>query len=409
MKLKQIRVDGYKNLINCVLDLGDFNVLVGPNNSGKSNVLEAIQILGALFFGTEKATSYILKGGTPLSALSVSRCHLHEYTNKPMSLGISFEMNSWVVNYDVKIQIDASKKEEGTFISELLTAKNPSKPGPWKKYIYREGTLLEVLGKPHKISKKKFSLQAITSLYPDFEGLPSEFKPFFWGIGYVGMTKIFALSPTQLRDDIDSEKSIQDTPSKRTSSFDLSLFADNIKEDGKYYDTFTNSLCDILDLEEVLFYGEDVNIPSKEEKEPQKRIRYFAMKREGDDHSFINEYSDGTLIVIAILEILLSKKIRGPILCLEELENCLHPVAIEKILRFLQDHSDKWPVLITTHSPYLLNGVKPEDVNVTVVDEAGATHLKKVKNSKQLREYLNKNLMSFGELLASDFKGFREG
>jgi len=94
---------------------------------------------------------------------------------------------------------------------------------------------------------------------------------------------------------------------------------------------------------------------------------------------------------------------------LEELENCLHPAAIEKLLRFLQDNADKWPVLITTHSSYLLNGVNPEDVNVAVVDETGAAHFEKVKNSRQLRDYLNKGLMSFGELLVKDFEGFREG
>jgi len=130
--------------------------------------------------------------------------------------------------------------------------------------------------------------------------------------------------------------------------------------------------------------------------------------RPRDIPSLIEEYSDGTLLVAAILAALLYKKRSGPILCLEELETCLHPAALEKLLRFLQDHSDKWPVLITTHSPYLLNGVRPEDVNVAVVDETGATHFEKVESSRQLREYLNKNLMSFGELLSSDFEGFRE-
>ena len=65
--------------------------------------------------------------------------------------------------------------------------------------------------------------------------------------------------------------------------------------------------------------------------------------------------------------------------------------------------------MITTHSPYLLNGVNPEDVNVAVVDNTGAAHFEKVKNSKQLRDYLNKGLMSFGELLVRDYEGFREG
>ena len=45
MKLKQIRVDGYKNLIDCEVNLSDFNVLVGPNNSGKSNAIDALRLL----------------------------------------------------------------------------------------------------------------------------------------------------------------------------------------------------------------------------------------------------------------------------------------------------------------------------------------------------------------------------
>ena len=210
-----------------------------------------------------------------------------------------------------------------------------------------------------------------------------------------------------MRNDIDEEKPIEGI---RVSSFDLSLVLDRIREEGKYYTLFKESLCDILELKDIFFDVKLKTSPSKSRgnKETSKRIRLFLIKRKGDDYSFIEEYSDGTLIVAAILEALFSKEERGPVLCLEELENCLHPAATEKLLRFLQDHSDKWQVLITTHSPYLLNGVKPEDVNVSVVGESGATHFEKVKNSKQLRDYLNKNLFSFGELLATDFQGFRK-
>ncbi|MGO9147350.1 MAG: AAA family ATPase, partial [Desulfomonilia bacterium] len=34
-----IGIDGYKNLIDCDIDLHNLNVIVGPNNSGKSNFL----------------------------------------------------------------------------------------------------------------------------------------------------------------------------------------------------------------------------------------------------------------------------------------------------------------------------------------------------------------------------------
>jgi len=413
MKLKQIRVDGYKNLINCVVNLGDFNVIVGPNNSGKSNLLEALQILWPICFGDENLRKGALTGNvTPRFTLDSSICHLQTHKNKPLTIGITFETKFdrilWVVSYEVSIQCDGSENGKGAFISESLTAKIPSKPGPAREYISRQRKFLKIAGKEHKIASDNSSLLAINSLYPDFEGLPSELKPFIKIINLVSKTRILAISPTAIRRDIDQEKAIEGI---KISSFDISFILDRIKEEGKYFTLFKESLCDILGLEDIIFDVQIKELLSEKtsKKEKAKRIRLFFVKRKGDDYSFIEEYSDGTLLVVSVLEALFFQEARGPILCLEELENCLHPAAVEKLLRFLQDHSDKWPVLITTHSPYLLNGVKPEDINVAVLDDTGATHFEKVKNSSQLRDYLNKNLLSFGELLSSDFHGFREG
>jgi predicted ATPase len=406
MKLKQIRVDGYKNLVNCVVNLGDFNVLVGPNNSGKSNLLEALQILWPMCFGDEKLRKRILKGLTPRLTADSSICHLRHHGNKPMTVGVAFEVTVdqklWAVDYEVKVRCDDSEKREGAFVWEKLTAKEPSKRGPARKYIWREDRHLEIMGKEHRIARDNSSLLAISSLYPDYEGLNLELKRFVEAISWLGLTRIFAISPAALRSGIDEEKPIEGI---RVSSFGLSFVLDGIKQEGKYYTLFKDSLCDILELEAISFEVQIKKHPSKDKgsKEMSKRLRYFLLKRHGNDYSYIEEYSDGTLVVAAILEALFSEKARGPILCLEELENCLHPGAVEKLLGFLQDHADEWPVLITTHSPYVLNCVDPEDVNVAVVDETGAARFKKVRNTKQLRDYLKSGFMNFGDMLASNF------
>lgn len=420
MKLKQMRVDGYKNLINCVVNLGDFNVLVGPNNSGKSNFLEAIQMLLPICFGDNELRSRIFEGQTPPQRFGSSICHLEKHRNKPMTLGAVFEVQAnsklWSVEYEVTIQCGEPKKPAG-FLRESLTGKEvaePLKPGRANVYFIREDKELRVREKgrktlrKHPISKDNSGLLAISSLYADFEGLPAEFEIFVNAINWLAITKIFAISPKDMRDAIDSEKSIEGI---EVSSFDLSLVADEMEKEGKYAELFKGSLRDIFELEDAYFSAKDVQVSSKKGKatEKAKRMRLFAMKRKGDVYSLVDEYSDGTLTVVGILEALFSEDRRGPILCLEELENCLHPAAIERLLRFLQDHAGKWPVLITTHSAYLLNGVNPEDVIVCVVDESGATHFERVKSTKQLRDHLNKSLMSFGELLVEDFAGFREG
>ena len=380
MKLKQIRVDGYRNLIKCVVKLGDFNVLVGPNNSGKSSLLEAIQMLYPICFGDDKLRENIFLG-MPLARGGSSICDLDKYRAKPLTIGVSFEVSvndtNWLVDYDVAIQGGHEKKENIGFLTELLTAKEPSKTGPPKTYIKRVEKELEVCGKSHSIAKDNSSLLAIRSLYADFINLPPEFEKFVQVINAIGNTDVFAVSPRGLRSAMFKEKPIEGL---RVSSFDLPFAVDKIKEKGKYYELFKESLCDIIELEDVRLQVEDISISSRERNAANKtlkRVRLLFVKRKGAGYSLVQDYSDGTFAVAAILAVLLSEGDKEPIICIEEPENYLHPAALGKLLRFLQDHADKWPILITTHSPYLLNGVNPEDVNVAVVDETVLPTLRK--------------------------------
>ena len=415
MKLKQIRVDGYKNLIDCEVNLSDFNVLVGPNNSGKSNFLESFRVFGGICFGNDTIREAILNGIVPKERLSESVCHLKTHKNKPLTIGINFEIlikqKKWNVDYEIKVKCSRAKRSKKGVLGERLTAKIVGRKGPRTEYILRnEKELIVYINgtkkAPHPISANNISLQAIRSLYPDNEGLTPEFGHFYKAISQIAGMRTFTFSPQGLREKFDEE---QDIKGLRISSFDLLLILDKLKKEAKYLNLFKETMCDILDLEEVHFEAENIKLsPDQKGGKLSKRSRYLFIKRGSNDWSWFQEYSDGTFIVAAILASLFSEEDKGPILCLEELENCLHPAAIEKLLRFLQDNADKWPVLITTHSSYLLNGVNPEDVNVAVVDETGATRFKKVKNSKGLQNYLNKSLMSFGDLLVDNYKRFRE-
>ncbi len=409
MKLKQIRVDGYKNLINCVVNLGDFNVLVGPNNCGKTNLLEAMQMLFLICCGTGKLTRDVFSGLTP-RFIGSSVCHLAKYKSRPLTLGVSFETiiqrKRWEVDYEVTVQCTETNKGKSKpdigFRREILSAKPVSQTGPVTKYIQRSAqspdrfTISAGSGKKleRKIGKKKSIVDAIDSIFPEYEGLPKVISSLLFDLFDITASEVFAVSPDGIRNAINEDEEISGL---RVASFDLLFAIDEIHKNKKLYNIFKEAMCDILNLD-------DVHFEASYTKKGRKRIRALAIKTQGSDYADVAEYSDGTLAVAAILAALFSKKRDGPMLFVEELENCLHPSALEKLVRFLQDHAHKWPVLITTHSPHLLNCVNPEDVNVAIVDETGATHFEKVRNTKQLRDYLKSGFMSLGDMLASNFE-----
>jgi predicted ATPase len=410
MKIKQIRVDGYKNLINSKLGLGDFNVLVGPNNSGKSNLLEVVQLLFPLCFGDDEIRQNFLRGY--IFRLGSSISHLPKHSGKPLTIGINWESDFkgqlWRIDYEVKLQCSA-EKEQGKIISELLQAKPYGKSGPYRNYIKREGKefTVEWTSKNYKIAKDNSVFSAVKSIFPESKDLPGEFVRFYKNLLKLSTTSTFAFSPSALRKKLQNGEKA-DISKIRVSSFDLCLVLDELKQkDKKSYALFKETVCDVLEVDNVGLMTENIKPP--EGKGDAKRIRFLFLKRKWDKYSPVQEYSDGTLMTIAILATFLSESPKeNPILLLEELENCLHPRAVEKLLRFLQDYSYKRQVLITTHSPYILNGVNPEDVNISIADETGAIHFEKVKKSRKLTDYLNKSLMDFGDLLTEDFKGFRE-
>ncbi|HEV7270893.1 AAA family ATPase [Pseudoxanthomonas sp.] len=74
------------------------------------------------------------------------------------------------------------------------------------------------------------------------------------------------------------------------------------------------------------------------------------------------EVSDGTIRSLAILVACYDP--RAALLFIEEPENSLHPWIIKVIMGGLRKLSSRKPILLTTHSPLVLNSVSPEEVSV---------------------------------------------
>ncbi len=88
--------------------------------------------------------------------------------------------------------------------------------------------------------------------------------------------------------------------------------------------------------------------------------------------------SEGTLIALALVTRLQMAK-RPRLLLLDDLEAGLHPSAQQRVMAMLRDlteGSDPVQVVATTHSPFVIDGVAPEAVQVFALGEDGAVATK---------------------------------
>ncbi len=419
MKLRELWVDGYKNLIDCKVPLGDFNVIVGPNNSGKTNLLQVFHMLQLVLFSGSDPMQRVLRGFFG-EAYGSSICHLEAYKERPLTVGFRFDTQvvgqTWQAEYEVSIARDLQHPDKAGFVKESLLAKQPSATGRPKQYLVRDekGFRVRLRNgrlKTHALQRDAAAITSLGVLYPKFEGLPFELLAFYIDVVDASLVRALESSPEALRDRMVARTSPQEG---RPGSIDCLRLIDSINERKALFEEFRANACRILDLADLTFWagpaGDTLSRKKGEENQPQ-RMRLCQLKLRGADYSTLDEFSSGTIKVIALLASLFAMPTEGslPLTCLEEPENGLHPAALERLLRFLQDNAARWPMILTTHSPYLLNGVRPEDVIVAVVGEDGATHFEKPQDRKAINERLKAGFASFGDLLVTSFRDVLPG
>ena len=82
--------------------------------------------------------------------------------------------------------------------------------------------------------------------------------------------------------------------------------------------------------------------------------------------------SDGTLKMLAYL-VLLHDPAPPPFIGIEEPENFLHPRLLPELAEECRAATARTQLLVTTHSPFFLNGLRPDEVRVLWRDEQGYT------------------------------------
>lgn len=116
--------------------------------------------------------------------------------------------------------------------------------------------------------------------------------------------------------------------------------------------------------------------------------------------------SDGTLKMLAYLVLLYSPR-QSPFIGIEEPENFLHHRLLPLLAEECQEASERGQFLVTTHSPFFLNGLWSDQVRILERDENGYTIATRADQIPGITDFMNEgatlgSLWTEGRLKAGD-------
>lgn len=114
--------------------------------------------------------------------------------------------------------------------------------------------------------------------------------------------------------------------------------------------------------------------------------------------------SDGTLKMLAYLTVLYDPD-PPQFVGIEEPENFLHPRLLPELAEECRAASARTQLLVTTHSPFFLNALRPEEVRVLYRDERGHTQTVRAADIQGVSEQIQAGA-SLGYLWSEGYFGF---
>jgi predicted ATPase len=108
--------------------------------------------------------------------------------------------------------------------------------------------------------------------------------------------------------------------------------------------------------------------------------------------------SEGTLMILGLLTVLLGPN-RPKILLLDDIEHGLHPLAQRTLLVSLRKVMDRFPdlqILATAHSPYLLDHLHPNEIRLMTIGNDGYSVCGRLEDHPQYAQW--KDEMAPGEM-----------
>lgn len=390
MRIRQLKIEGFRSLKSVTWEPGDLNILIGPNGAGKSNLLRFLMLVataaeGQLADGIQNSGgmgSLLWDGHSPAIRFVLNATtfdSLHDPEHYELELKRLGNGSSYVINYELLAnfsRVRTGEKQQPLKLLERtkhravvfdenersLTAPEESAP--------EDETLLSVLAGPFVHNKRipPFRQQLVSiNIYHNID------------VSRQSALRQPAVTRADKRVNPDGQNLINVLHTLYTGYRD---FKRNID--------VAMSAAFGSDYEEIAF-------PPAADQRIQLGVRWKTLKRA---QSAV-ELSDGTLRFLFLLAVLASPD-PAPVIAIDEPETGLHPAMLPIIAEYAVEAASRAQVILTTHSPQLLDAFTDKNPTTTVTKWVdGETVLQNLSGDDLaywLKEYTLGALFKSGEL-----------
>jgi len=366
-RIRQIQVRHFKSIGQAEVDLGLFTVLVGPNAAGKSNFVDALAFVQeCLSSGIELA----LKNRGGIAAVR------RRSGGHPYHLGFRLLLDFPESRADYAFEV-AAKPGERFRVSRERCVVQPFFDER-VSFEVRDGAFVQQIpGIRPQVVADRLALFAASAT--------TEFRPVF---DFLTSMRTYAIVPDRLRDLQDPDEG--EYLNKDGSNAAAVLRRLRARPDlGDRY----QRICRLL--EQVAQGVTDVEDHSIGQKETLQ-FRQDVGLRDPWTFDALN-MSDGTLRVLGLLLAIHQPNLPS-VIGIEEPEATVHPAVAELVVQALLDASRRRQIIVTTHSPDILDSKELRDDQIRVVTkEAGSSVVAPL--SQVNREVIRARLSTPGELL----------
>ncbi len=344
--LSKLRVQHYKSLFDTEVDLEPLTVFIGPNGSGKSNICEALAVLSDFLqklIDTKNNKQIITLFSDSLKSLSRNQQSIESKFWHGKQDYLSFAVSSLTTT-----KTTASEKAQ----KNLDISFNLNYPERKIKVENLEKSIDFICKTANPLREFLVSNQYSNS---------SLFKA-------IREVNVYDFAPIYLSSKISSSGNMD-----RTGQGIANTLLDILLTNRDRFDELQSRLTQLVP------HIKSIALPRGE----NQTFSIELVDRYSEHNIPASDISDGTLRILGFLTALYQGNTPS-IICFEEIENGVHPWLLHKMMELLKIVSTEGitgkpvQVLITTHSPVLLNYVEPYQVRAVELDKEGKTQVHKL-------------------------------